>query len=895
MNDESPTAKTDAWQAITPADSAPPYAVTPAWVIDALGVAPERGLSAGLVRERQRRFGSNRIGTAHVVSRWRILRNQFRGAVVWLLIVAAVLSLWMGDLVEAGAILVVLLVNALIGYVNEVGAEQSMAALRKLARTRARVRREGREAEIDAAELVPGDVVLLEAGDMVPADLRLVETVDLQADESALTGESAPVEKSTAPVAASAVLGDRVNMAFRGTAITRGSGTGVVVAIGRQTQIGEIADLVAGAEAESTPLERRLDRLGRRLALGTFAVAALVAAIGAAGGRGLYEMIETGIALAVAAVPEGLPIVATLALARGMWRMAERNVLVNRLSAVETLGSTTVLLTDKTGTLTQNRMSVERLVFPDREAVVPAAGGAAPEDPRLEPALRVAALCNDARLGEGGRGDPMEIALLEAARAFGREPEALRAAAPRLREVAFDPETKLMATVHRENGLVFAAVKGAPEAVLDAAERLWTPSGPEPLPPDGKAALSALAGDAAARGLRLLGVGISEGEEAEAHPYAGLAFLGFVGLVDPPRADVPGAIAECHDAGLRVVMVTGDHAATARKIAADVGLTREPDAAVCGAEDVEAARAGDGPARERLLACDVFARIPPRAKLDLAALHQSEGAVVAMTGDGVNDAPALKKADIGVAMGRRGTQVAAEASDIILRDDAFPSIVHAVRQGRVIYGNIRTFIRYLFSCNLSEIVVIGAALLAGLPLPLLPLQILFLNLVTDVFPALAIGFGEGARDVMRQRPRPRDAPLLGRSGWLEVAGNGMLISLAVMAVFLHTLGTRTEGEANAAAFATLCLAQLWFAFALHPRAERLWSSEMTRNRRLWGAIALSAGLMLLGFYLPPLAEVLELTPPDAALWTAILGASLAPLAAREALGALGARRAAARS
>lgn len=850
------------------------YARSVDWLIDALAVDPETGLTEADVSARRREFGSNVIGTATRTSYWRIALNQLRGAVVWLLFGAIALSAWLGDIAEVIAITAVLIVNSLIGFVTEARAAKSMDALRKLTHSHARVRRNGSEFHVDAEELVPGDIVLLEAGDVVPADLRLILANDLNADESALTGESLPVEKSPEAIGITVPLADRRNMVFRGTSITRGTAIGITTATGVRTQLGEISEMVAGAEAEVTPLERRLDQLGRHLAIAALVVSAAIAVLGFATGRPLFDMLEIGIALAVAAVPEGLPIVATLALARGMWRMAARNALINRLSAVETLGSANVLLTDKTGTLTENRMAVARLDFADAGIVLEAERNGATL-PQLDAAVMTMILCNDAVLGdqpEDTYGDPMEVALLRAALDLGQNPEACRQEHGRQATVAFDTDTKMMATVNSAGDETQVFVKGAPEAVLAASSALLTRAGRIPMTPELRRDLHAKVESGGARGLRMLGLAVRDAPFDIAAIYDDLTLVGFAGLRDPARPDVLQAIENCHRAGVRVVMVTGDHKATARRIAQDVHLVSEGEIRVSEGNEL-AHWTGDDALPDALLQTDVFARVQPREKLVLVSLHQKNGAVVAMTGDGVNDAPALRKADIGIAMGKRGTQVAAEASDVILRDDAFGSIVEAMRQGRIIYGNIRTFIRYLFTCNLSEILLVGLATFCGLPMPLTALQILFLNLITDVFPAIALGFGEGSGDVMREPPRRKDEPLITRRTWSGIVVEGSLLGLCSLGVFIHELGRVGNEAATGAAFLTICIAQLLFVFAMYRKGESVFSSEVTRNRYVWIAVIFSTAVMLSGVFVQPLAEVLRIVPPDAVGWAVISGSA----------------------
>ena len=595
------------------------------------------------------------------------------------------------------------------------------------------------------------------------------------------------------PVPREAIVADRFSMAHKGTAITRGTGAGVVVATGMATELGLTTRLVIEAEPDRSPLEQKLAELTGQLVKATLLVTALIAVAGIATGKDLLLMIEAAIALAVAAIPEGLPIVATVALARGMWRMAKRNAVVERLAAVETLGATTIICTDKTGTLTENRMTVEKLWLPSADyeidhasgRILDASGNPAPLDAPLKRALQIGVLCGNATLEAGngqGMGDPMELALLRLGALAHIHREALLQAWPEVHELAFDAETKMMATAHARDGALFIAIKGAPEAVLAAASAI----GPQNTALDAETRDEWLrrAAALAEEGLRVLALAEKTGEAGTTPGFDGLVFLGLVGFRDPPRIEVKDAIAACQRAGIRVVMVTGDHAVTARKIAESLGIAARGSNLLVEGRELKAFGALGEQERHRLLQAAVFARVTPAQKLDLVQLYQSAGEVVAMTGDGVNDAPALQKADIGVAMGLRGTEVAREAADIVLRDDAFGSIVAAIREGRVIFGNLRRFLVYLLSCNISEVLVVALAVLTGLPLPLLPLQILFLNLVTDVFPAFALATGEGEEDVLLKPPRDPAEPLLGRPQWAFIAAYGALITGATLASLL---------------------------------------------------------------------------------------------------------------
>jgi len=863
-----------------------------------LGVDPAQGLDPAEVHRRRHAYGPNALRghrPRHVLA---ILADQFRGLVVLLLAVAAALALAYGDLAEGIAILIVLAINSAIGFLTEWRATRSMEALRQLGHVTTTVRRKGRMETVRAEDLVPGDIVTLQAGDLVTADLRLLEAAKLAADESTLTGESAPVAKQLAALPVTTTLMERDNCLFKGTLVTRGSGLGVVAATGLATELGRIAELVSGTEAQVTPLERRLDALGRKLVWVTLGLTGLIALAGIFGGREIRASIEVAIALAVAAIPEGLPIVATIALARGMWRMAQRNALIVRLSAVETLGATGVILTDKTGTLTENRMAATRIELPGqpwgvRGAGLRAGGDFAALDGPASPAdealldglLTAAALCNNASLqleasGEARVvGDPTETALLVAAARRGLQRESLLERLPELREEPFDPAAKAMATFNRTAGGLTVFAKGAPETLIDACTRLRTTEGDQPLDEVGRARLHERAAALAGDGLRTLVVATRPAATTEEEPYHDLVYLGLIGLLDPPRPGVREALDRCREAGIRVVMVTGDHAATAFHIARATGLAEPGKAAEQVIDGRSLADQGIDVAPAALEETRVFARVTPRQKLELIDRYQRQGQVVAMTGDGVNDAPALKKADIGVAMGLRGTQVARDAAAMVLQDDELATIVEAVAQGRAIHANLRKFVVYLLSCNISEILIVGLATVAGAPLPLLPLQILFLNLVTDVFPALALGVGASPPGLMRQRPRPAGEPILATRHWTLVALHGLVMAAAVlgaMAVAMTALGHHPE-KAVSVSFLTLALAQLWHVFNMRDRRSRALHNEITGNPWVWGALALCLVLIILAMALPGLRGILRLASPGAAGWALVLAFSLVPL------------------
>ncbi|KAB2914421.1 MAG: cation-transporting P-type ATPase [Hyphomicrobiaceae bacterium] len=866
-----------------------PHALPAEGVLAALAVDAERGLDEADVAARRALYGRNEIETRRRRSALNILAHQFASAVVALLAVAGLLSLAFGDVHEALAILAVLLLNTMIGFITELKAERSMEALRALGSHAQLVRRNGSPVHVPAEELVPGDIVLIEEGDIVTADARLVSAANVSVDESALTGESVPVDKSPAPVVENAGIGDRSSMLFKGTAVTRGAAVAAVTATGQRSELGRIAKLASEAAPEPSPLEKQLATLSTQMIVATLAIAAIIAIGGIVQGKNPLVMVEAAIALAVAAIPEGLPVVATLVLARGMWRMASNNALIERLSAVETLGATTVIFTDKTGTITENRMAVRLLRTASHELTLSATGfeeegrpvpsDRLPED--VMALLTIAALCNRGRIGEDGEpvaGDPMELALLRAAAGAGLTRTHLIEQHPEIAHHAFDSGLRMMATVHQAHDGLVTAAKGAPEALLAKATHCAVDGSIVPLDDELRQEWSEHIADMAGAGLRVLAFARhqSETRAPAADPYRNLVLLGMMGLYDPPRSDVRDAVAACQDAGIRVIMVTGDHGVTAQSIARTIGLGNHAPRVVEGSE----LDADGGLEPARLLETDVFARVSPAQKLALVGIYQAAGEVVAMTGDGVNDAPALRKADIGVAMGQRGTEIAREAAAMVLRDDAFSTIVAAVREGRVIFANIRRFVVYLLGCNLSEVMIVGLAILAGLPLPLLPLQILFLNLVTDVFPAFALAMGEGADDTMRRPPRDPKQPIVGQSDWISVAGHGLAITAATLGaveISRHWLST-SDGMAITAAFLTLALAQLWHVFNMADRKSRgRLDSSVVRSPYIWAALATCVALLLIALYAPPLRYVLRLELPDASLWGLVVGMSFVPL------------------
>lgn len=871
---------------------------------------PEHGLSGAEAARRLRRHGANVLVESPGRSRLTMFVSQFESLIVALLLVAAAVAVALGDTIEAGAIVVVLILNALIGFFTEWKAQQTLATLRRQTSSTAQVIRDGQEHEISAVSVVPGDIAILAAGARVPADGRVVESVRLEVEESALTGESHPVAKTTDALRdGNAALGDRRNMAFMGTIITGGRGRMIVTTTGVRTEVGKIGTLIEETADRDTPLEQKLAALGRVLVGIVLLLCVIVVLAGRLRGNGLLYMVEVGISLAIAAVPEGLLAVTTMTLALGMQRMARMRVLVRRLPAVETLGSTTVICTDKTGTLTRNEMTVRAVLLGERRIDVTGSGymaagefrvGGQPLDARRDDhlllTLRIATLCNDARIDhvDGGAvvlGDPTEGALIVAAAKAGVMQAALNRNFPRIGEVPFTSDTKRMVTIHRlPDGRHVAYVKGAPNVVLERASRHVTLAGERPLTPGDRGRYQALNEDLACRALRVLAVAyrVLPDRYGETDLARDLIFVGLIAMIDPLRDEAAGAIAICRDAGIRTVMITGDQPATAAEIGRQLGLDRDaegrPRQTVHG-RDLDGL--DDAAWRRLVTRTSVFARVSPEHKVQIVRALQRHGEIVAMTGDGVNDAPALKQADIGVAMGIKGTEVAKETADMIITDDNFATIVVAVEQGRIAYANILRFVHYLFSCNFAEIVTVFAAIMINWPLPLAPLQILWLNMITDVFPALALALERSAPDVMKQAPRDPTQPLMNRHFAGLIAWQGLLLAGMTLTAFfvgMRWYGTAGIGLQHAVtiAFTTLGWAQVFHA--LNARSQR--QSAFIRpfaNPWLWAAIVTCLVLQSAAVYWPPLQRVLHtvpLTAPDIAV---VAVCSLAPVAASEVL------------
>ncbi len=903
------------------------HAIASEDVLRELNTFEKQGLTTEEVRRRLGHFGVNELAEAPPVTFWQMLWEQFNNFVVILLIVAAGISAIVGDFIEATAIMAIVILNAALGVIQERRAEQSLAALRRLAAPEAHVIRDGHHATVPSNQLVPGDLVLLETGNFVPADIRLLEAVNLRIEEAALTGESVPVKKDAAARLNEDIpIGDRTNTAFMGTVVNYGRGKGVVVSTGMHTQIGMIAEMLRSVEQEPTPLQKRLDQLGRTLGWAALAVCGLVFVVGWMRGIPALEMFLVAVSLAIAAVPEGLPAVVTISLALGMRKMIKRHALIRRLSSVETLGSATVICSDKTGTLTQNEMTATRL-WADGRFLEISGGGYSPEGEfsingkpvRMTDyqgaltTLWVAAINNNASLEVTGKsngrktyrmiGDPTEGALVVAAAKVGARSEDLNSAYPRVEEIPFDSERKRMVTLHelrdprpedispfddelvKPKGYV-VAVKGAPDLVLDLCSH-YQRMDDSTAGIDERQRMKILrANDIMSQGaLRVLGMAYKVIQDKPDNIFAdgtenNLTFAGLIGMIDPPRSEVPPALMTGRRAGIRTVMITGDYPQTARAIAESIGLLRPGKQVLTGA-DLD--RMDDDRLYREVDDTDVFARVSPEHKLRIVDALREHGEVVAMTGDGVNDAPSIKRADIGVAMGITGTDVAKESADMVLTDDNYASIVSAVEQGRVIYSNIRKFVYYLLSCNLAEIATIFLATLTTGASPLTPLQLLWLNLITDGAPALALATEEGDPDIMDHPPRPPSEPII--NPLMRVGLVVQTVAITAVTLGAYFLGLELfPGEplvATTMAFVTLSFSELLRAFTARSEHYPILKIGILNNRLMNIAVLTSLSLLLAVVYIPFLQPVFKTVPLTWEQWQYVLPLLVVPAIAAE--------------
>ena len=899
-------------------------------VLEKLGSGIDKGLSGAQAKERLDEYGPNQLKEGKKTTFLQMVIEQLSSFVVIMLIVAAVISIFLGETVDALAIITIVVLNTVMGVVQETRAQNELEALKKMAAPEAMVLRDGHRISVPAHELVPGDIVFLETGNYVPADVRLLEAINLRIDEAALTGESVPVEKNAASVFdTDASLGDRKNTAFSGTVVTYGRGKGVVVSTGMYTQIGLIATMLQSVEDEQTPLQKKLDDLGKTLGYACLVISGLVFVSGLIEGGDPLDMFMIAVSLAIAAVPEGLPAVVTISLALGMQEMVKRHALIRRLSSVETLGSATVICSDKTGTLTQNMMTVTR-VWVDEQTLEITGAGYSPEGdfkqdgkvvsihdfPAISTALWIGTLNNDSQLEkteEGYRiiGDPTEGSILVAAAKAGAQATDLNKAYPRSGEIPFDSERKRMVTLHEvkdpqakdispfegKNGkdAYVIAVKGAPDVVLGLCNRIQKRDNTcVDLDEKGKKAILAANDNMTKDALRVLGmayrvVSVKPDQVDSDHMEKDLIFAGLVGMIDPAREEVKPALLKAVGAGIRTVMITGDYPNTAKAIAESISLLR-PGHKVCTGADLD--QMDDAALSSQVEDIDVFARVSPEHKMRIVNALKANNEVVAMTGDGVNDAPAIKASDIGVAMGITGTDVAKETADMVLTDDNYASIVSAVEQGRVIYSNIRKFVYYLISCNMAEIMIIfiptmfGSWLFpkaAGLGLlsPLLPIQLLWLNLVTDGAPALALGTEKGDPDIMDHKPRPAKEPIINRFMLTGVLVQTIAITVTTLIAYNIGLSHSDPRYAETLAFVTLVFSELLRAYTARSERYPLLKIGIFSNKWMNWAVLASCVLTLLVLYVPFLGEIFNVLPMGWTEWRLVIPLFLIPSIAAE--------------
>ncbi|HVB99067.1 MAG TPA: cation-translocating P-type ATPase [Candidatus Dormibacteraeota bacterium] len=874
------------------------------------------GLASEEVERRLKRYGPNSFAATRTPPWYAILLRQFLSVLILILVAAAAISFAVGETVDAAAILAIIVLNGALGFFQEWKAEEALESLRRMLAPRSRVMRGGEEREIESRVLVPGDIVLLETGDRVPADLRLLDAIRLRADQSLLTGESASVSKQAAPVAEEQPVAERSSMAWMGTNVTGGSARGVVVATGESTEFGRIAHLTEALTEEATPLQKRLAGLGRQVGLLAVFVAAVVGLSGWLLGKPLIDMFLTGISLAVAVVPEGLPAVVTIALGLGARTMARKRALLRRLQAAETLGAATVICTDKTGTLTQNEMTVKAIWLPGAGNIEVGGDGYAPigdfrregaplgnpVPPDLLSLLESGLRCNHARIySDGGLwrhlGEPTEAALVVAAAKAGLSTEPSPAV---VTEFPFDSDRKRMTVIERKAGALIAHVKGAPEIVLERSTEMFDGLGARPITPADRARILAARDAMAREGLRVLAIArrrlppdVAPAVKLEADAVEReLTFLGLAGMIDPPRPEVPESVRRAQAASIKIIVMTGDAAATAAEVARRIGL--RVDRTITGAE---LARIGEADLKAALAGNVLFARISPEDKIGIVSALQQLGHIVCMTGDGVNDAPALKKADIGVAMGLRGTDVAKDASDLVLTDDNFASIVGAIEEGRRQWDNIQKFVRYLLSSNMGEVVAIFFNTLLGGPLILLPVQILWINLVTDGVSALALAVEPADREILLRPPRSAREPVVGWAGFATILSLGGYLGFGALWLFHHYLGGRMGGPAAAStmAFCGLVIMEEVNVFNFRSQGEPLSVIGYGTNRFLLAAFAATLALQIATIYVPFFQRVLHTTPLSIEDWGYIAAFSLPVIVVPELIKWVRWRRAPARA
>ncbi|MFX0557873.1 cation-translocating P-type ATPase [Maribacter sp. CXY002] len=845
-----------------------PFTLKPLDIASSLGSDLDKGLSLDKARENLMKYGENQVPEHRPKKRGRILIDQLADPIIYILIVAAIMALFFRNWLEGFAIFVVILISISIGFIMEFKAVRSLEALRKMGQAVTTVIRSGQIVHSKASELVPGDIVLLESGDVISADARLVTADNLSVKESALTGESIAVSKNTEIIVPlDTPVTHQHNMVFKGTTVMTGFGKAIVTATGIHSQLGGIQQMGIDAQKHVAPLEKKLNQLSKWLIWLTIILATMVVVFGYLRGEDLVRMIDTGVALAVAAIPEGLPIVATIALAKGMLRLSKKQVIIKKMEAVETLGATDIICTDKTGTLTEDKMKVHSLILADR--IVDVLDKDKNEldfvknSQDFEIIVLASILCNNVKHSSSfAHRDALEIALLEFAEQMGYEPDNIRKKFPEIMELPFNAKRKLMATAHKTEKGYLVFVKGAYENIVGLCNTTYKQGNKVSL--DNHEKWDAQVDTLAYTGLRTLAFAFKNMDQVPTIEtmLQELSFIGVIGCLDPARNDVKETIEVYRNAGIKVVMVTGDHPGTSKKIAEEIGLLPKNaalDKVVTG-ENLKKLGFNGNKLNHNLLDVVVFARTSPEQKLDLIKFYQENNHVVGMIGDGINDVPALRKADIGITMGIRGTGAAREVADVILKNDKFTAIELAIHQGRVVFQNIRQFVVYLLSCNLAEILSVGLAALLSLPSPLLPLQILFLNLVTDTFPALALGMGKGQKDIMKKPPRSSKEPIMTTYDWKTTILYGITITMAVLGIVMYSdrvLELRPI-TINNMAFFTLVFAQLLNVFNMPGPSQNFIKNEVTTNKWVWGAIILSVFITLSAYAIPKVAMVLSL-------------------------------------